>query len=153
MPSLENRLPPPVLLAGLAVAMWFAAGLAPPWTTGGAAGPWLAAACTAAGAFVNASGFTALRRAGTTIDPTRPQRASALVTGGVFARTRNPMYLGFALLLLGWALWLRSPWALLGPVVFVAFVDRFQIRPEERALAARFGEAWSGYARTVRRWV
>ena len=76
-----------------------------------------------------------------------------MVTNGIYGFTRNPMYLGLALILLGLAVFLASPWALLGPVGFVAFITRFQIRPEERALQARFGAAYTAYCARVRRWV
>jgi protein-S-isoprenylcysteine O-methyltransferase Ste14 len=153
MRELENRIPPPLLLLGLGAAMAFASGRGTGWPVDDAVRVPLAVLCALAGAAVNVAGFRALREAGTTFDPTRPESARVLVTHGAFARTRNPMYLGFALLLVGWAAWQPSPWALLGPAAFVAFVDRFQIRPEERALQARFGDAWARYRGSVRRWV
>ena len=65
----------------------------------------------------------------------------------------NPMYLGLALILLGLAVYLASPWALLGPLVFAAYITRFQIVPEERALQTRFGAAYTAYRARVRRWL
>lgn len=153
MRLLERRLPPPLLLAALAGAMW-AARASPPTTElddGARAG--LAAGMAALGALINALGFIALRRAGTTFDPTRPEAACALVTSGIFRRSRNPMYLGFTLLLSGWALYLPSAWTSLGPLLFVLWVDRLQIAPEERALRAKFGADFEAYRRRVRRWV
>ena len=63
------------------------------------------------------------------------------------------MYLGLVLILLGLAVFLASPWALMGPVAFGAFITRFQIRPEERVLAERFGAAYTEYCARVRRWL
>ena len=63
------------------------------------------------------------------------------------------MYLGLTLLLTGWAIYLGAWLALVGPVVFVAYMTRFQIVPEERAMSAKFGEAYEAYRRGVRRWV
>jgi protein-S-isoprenylcysteine O-methyltransferase Ste14 len=63
------------------------------------------------------------------------------------------MYLGFLLLLAAWAVWLTHPLALLTVPVFVGYMNRFQIRPEEAALTARFGEEFIAYTRRVRRWV
>ncbi|MCE3289332.1 MAG: hypothetical protein K0R83_1344, partial [Caulobacter sp.] len=76
-----------------------------------------------------------------------------LVTGGPFRFTRNPMYLGFLLLLAGVALGLgaASPWIV--PVVFWLLADRWYIPFEERAMRRTFGEAYEAYARRVRRWV
>jgi len=92
-------------------------------------------------------------RQGTTLNPVRIDEASALVTSGVFARTRNPMYLSLALALLAWAAWLGQWPLLLGPIAFVLFITRFQILPEERVLSARFGAEYDRYRARVRRWL
>ena len=63
------------------------------------------------------------------------------------------MYVGLTLLVLGWAAFLCSAWALLGPVIFVLYISRFQITPEERVLSAKFGTAYTEYASRVRRWL
>ena len=63
------------------------------------------------------------------------------------------MYLGLAIALLGWAAFLSAAWPLLGPVLFVLYVNRFQIRPEERVLAELFGAEYANYTGRVRRWL
>ncbi|MFM9500577.1 methyltransferase family protein, partial [Streptomyces galilaeus] len=75
------------------------------------------------------------------------------VTSGIFAYTRNPMYLGWTVVLLGWAVFLGGVWTVLGPIAFVAFVSRFQILPEEKALAGKFGSSYDSYKKKVRRWI
>lgn len=97
--------------------------------------------------------FRAFARAGTTIDPVHIQNASALVTGGIYGITRNPMYVALTGLLLAWAAFLAAPWTLLGPVAFAAFIDRFQIQPEERAMQLKFGAQYDAYKGKVRRWL
>lgn len=72
---------------------------------------------------------------------------------GPYRFTRNPMYLGMVLILLAWCLWLGNAAALLALAAFVGYITRFQIVPEERALAGRFGAAYEDYRRRVRRWV
>jgi len=89
----------------------------------------------------------------TTINPMRPDQASALVTGGIYRLTRNPMYVGMTCLLSAWAVQLAALPAWLGPLAFVLYITRFQILPEERALAARFGAEFTDYASRVRRWL
>jgi protein-S-isoprenylcysteine O-methyltransferase Ste14 len=93
------------------------------------------------------------RQARTTFDPFEPGEASYLVTGGVFRLSRNPMYLGLVLLLIGWAIWLgtASPW--LVPPLFAIFLSVAHIVPEEQALEKRFGETYLAYRRRVRRWI
>ncbi len=82
-----------------------------------------------------------------------PGKASHLVTGGIFRFSRNPMYLGLSLLLIGWALWLGTAGPWLVPPVFVLFIYLAQILPEERALESRFGVGYLEYRRTVARWL
>ena len=61
--------------------------------------------------------------------------------------------LGLALLLSAWAVHLQAAWPWVGPLVFVVYITRFQILPEERALRARFGSAYQAYCTRVRRWL
>ena len=92
------------------------------------------------------------RRIKTTINPMTPEKSSALATRGVYAWSRNPIYVADAILLLAWAIWLANPIALLGIPLFVLYINRFQIRPEEEALEKRFPE-YEAYCRRVRRWL
>lgn len=93
------------------------------------------------------------QRAETTVHPQEPWRASTLVTTGVYRRTRNPMYLGLSILLISVAAAFGSVLGLAPVAVFVGFITRFQIRPEERFLTATFGDAYADYRRRVRRWI
>jgi protein-S-isoprenylcysteine O-methyltransferase Ste14 len=112
-----------------------------------------AVAAGSAGVAIALAGVLQFRRARTTVNPLQPSAASALVIGGVYRRTRNPMYLGMALVLVGWAIYLSSLAALAVLPVFVAYLNRFQIGPEERALQARFGDDFARYREAVRRWL
>lgn len=88
------------------------------------------------------------------MNPTKPDHASVLITAGIYGISRNPMYLGFLALLIGWSMYLANAVALiLVPIGFVAYMDHFQIAPEERALQSLFGDAYTSYARRVRRWL
>ena len=107
----------------------------------------------ALGALLVVQGARTFWRHETTIDPVDLERASTLVTGGIFRLSRNPMYVGFAAVLVGWAVCLAAPWSLAGPVAFVLFTTRFQIVPEERVMRAKFGRAYDDYRAQVRRWV
>jgi len=91
------------------------------------------------------------RRAGTDLIPFR--NVSALVTGGVYRYTRNPMYLGMALVLLGCAVTLGSSAALGVPLVFAAIIELRYIRPEEALLRERFPVEYPDYCNRVRRWI
>lgn len=107
-----------------------------------------------AGVALSLRAFGAFSRAETTFDPHDPTSATTLITDGVYRFSRNPMYLGMMLLLLGWGLWRGSIIAgLLGSATFVALVTRFQIVPEERALAENFGDEYTAFTASTRRWI
>lgn len=104
-------------------------------------------------ALVAIAAFAGFIHARTTINPLRPERASVLVTHGIYRYTRNPMYLSLLLLLVAYASYLGTWAALAGPVLYVAYITRFQILPEERVLLSKFGAEYEAYRRRVRRWI
>jgi protein-S-isoprenylcysteine O-methyltransferase Ste14 len=153
MKSLEATIPPPALAAAIAVAMWVTSRLAPLLQIPGAVRLGTAAAVLVVGVGFSVGGVLAFRRARTTLNPTKPEQASSLVRSGVYRVTRNPMYVGLLCVLVAWAVFLSSAWALLGPLIFVLYIGRFQIAPEERALAKLFGSEFAEYQVKVRRWL
>ncbi len=88
----------------------------------------------------------------TTIDPTQPDKTKNLVANGIYAYTRNPMYLALLLLLLAWGVWLGNAFNTLLAAGFVAYMNRFQIEPEEHALRQIFEKDYKQYCLLVRRW-
>ena len=153
MKSLEATIPPPALAAAIAGAMWATSRLAPLIQIPGALRLGTAAAVLLVGIGFSVGGVLAFRRARTTLNPTKPEQASSLVRSGVYRVTRNPMYVGLLCVLVAWAVFLSSAWALLGPLIFVLYIGRFQIAPEERALAKLFGSEFAEYQVKVRRWL
>ena len=153
--NLEHKIPPPVVGLACAGLAWLLAGAAPALALPWPARPALAVALllALAGLALELWGLWVFRRHRTTPNPLSPERARAVVQSGPYRFTRNPMYVGVALQLLGWCAYLRNPLALLALVVFVAYITRFQILPEERALAQNFGEPYRQYLRLVRRWL
>ncbi len=153
MRALELKIPPVALALITGAAMWGLAKAAPSLVSAVPFRQGIAAFLAVAGVSVAVLGVLSFRRSRTTVNPTTPQRTSALVTTGIYRVSRNPMYLGFLLLLVAWAAFLANVLALLPVVAFIAFVNRFQIAPEEQALAAMFGDDYFNYKRRVRRWV
>jgi protein-S-isoprenylcysteine O-methyltransferase Ste14 len=153
MRFLENRIPPPVVLGILGALMWAVApmgprlGLPDGWRDG------LAVALVLLGLGIDLYCAIAFWRAKTTVNPLSPQNSSALVISGAYRFSRNPMYVGQALVLAGWMVFLDSAWGLAGPVLFVLYLNRFQIEPEERVLAQKFGAQFHAYKARVRRWL
>jgi protein-S-isoprenylcysteine O-methyltransferase Ste14 len=133
--------------------MWAASVLAPSPFAGSLFSIGLAMGSAGLGIAIALAGVAEFRRAQTTVDPTDPAKSTTVVTGGVYRHTRNPMYLGFLLVLAGWALYLSNLVASVGPILFVLYMNRFQISPEERILEARFGASFQSYLRSVRRWI
>jgi protein-S-isoprenylcysteine O-methyltransferase Ste14 len=146
-------IPPPIVAAIVGVLMW-------------AVNRWLelgrvestfqtpvAIVLLVAGLLLMLAAVASFIAARTTVNPLRPSRASSLVTTGIFRLSRNPIYLGDLLLLAALAVWLGNIVNLLLLVPFVWYINRFQIIPEERALADRFGASYVAYCARVRRWL
>lgn len=146
---LQNRVPPPLVAIAFGLLMWGLSGVSPRYELT----PLLAIAIALVGLTVCLAGVWSFHRARTTVNPLHPERASALVDTGIYRCTRNPMYLGFAVILLAWASLLGSPAALLGVAGFVVFMNRFQIAPEEQALTQLFAADFARYCGRVRRWL
>lgn len=151
--NVELRIPPVIVVAISAITMW----LITRWIAFARLGfPGRLAfsgIVLVAGLLAVTSGVFGFRRARTTVDPTHPEAASSLVTSGFYKRSRNPMYLGFALILIAWGLYLANAASLVVVVAFVAYITRFQIVPEERILEAKFGSAFLNYRARTRRWL
>jgi len=151
--ALELKVPPAALVLIFAVAMWLVSVYEPslaftlPWRAA------VAVAFVGVGIIISLVGVVAFRNAKTTVNPTKPGTTSTMVTSSVYRFSRNPMYAGFLLALIGWAAYLSHALALALLPAYVAYMNRFQIAPEERALSAKFGPAFAAYKQSVRRWL
>jgi protein-S-isoprenylcysteine O-methyltransferase Ste14 len=152
MNALELKIPPPLVLLIFAIAMWFAAPLTQSLPIALNVRIAMAVLLVVVGESISIAGIIRFRRAKTTINPMKAGNASSLVTGGVYQFTRNPMYVGMVLSLVGWAVYLASPITLLFVPLFVLYINRFQIAPEERVLTSIFGGDYVDYINRVRRW-
>lgn len=153
MSRLELLVPPPVVVLVTGLAMWAAARAFPMQLLPEAHRLVIGIILCLLGVMAGVAGILAFRRARTTTDPREPARATALVTSGIYRYSRNPMYLGLLLVLLGWAVVLGNLVSVLGVVVFVLYITRYQIYPEERQLLKTFDAEFLNYKATVRRWV
>jgi protein-S-isoprenylcysteine O-methyltransferase Ste14 len=109
------------------------------------------AAVAALGIALTLSGARLFSRVGTNIRTFN--EPGVLVTDGLFRWSRNPMYLGFVLLLLGTAMLLGTATPFLAVALFAVVADRWYIAFEERAMKAKFGADYAAYMRRTRRWV
>ena len=153
MHTLELKIPPPVVALCIGTLMWLAARTLPVCGFALPGREFLAIALAAAGLLADVVAIVSFLRAKTTVNPMKPANASALVASGIYKFTRNPMYLGSLLFLLAWAIFLANTLAFAIVPAFVLYMNRFQIAPEERALAALFGEEFAAYKSRVRKWL
>jgi protein-S-isoprenylcysteine O-methyltransferase Ste14 len=153
MRALETRIPPPIVALLTAAAMCAVARWLPLVSFHLPRATLLGIFVAAVGGIVSTAGTWSFRRAKTTVNPLHPERASSIVTTGIYRYTRNPMYLGLLLVLAGLFLALGDLSAALGPAAFVWYISRFQVAPEERALQAKFGAEYVAYQARVRRWL
>ena len=152
MPSLDSKIPPPVVVLIMGVFMWLTSRAVPALHFDLPGHNWLAVIVVLAGFVTGMSGVLSFRKAKTTTNPMKPH-ASMLVTRGVYGVSRNPMYLGGLVMLLGWSFFLLNALAFLFLPVYVLYLNRFQIEPEERVLTSLFGETYVAYQARARRWL
>lgn len=115
--------------------------------------PWLGLVVATIGAVVAGLGVYEFRKACTTVDPRTPEKSAALVVTGVYRLSRNPMYAGFLLVLIAWAVHLANLAACIFPVLFMTYMNHYQIGPEEKYMRKKFGDDFDRYAKRVRRWI
>jgi protein-S-isoprenylcysteine O-methyltransferase Ste14 len=145
--------PPPLIYLGFLLAGWaverfgveFTLGLPTDWRRG------LALALVVGGLLIEGVATVQFWRLGTPPQPWKP--TTALATGGLYRFSRNPIYVGFALIYLGFAVAMDSPAALALLIPCLIVVDRLVIAREERYLEGRFGDAYRAYRNEVRRWL
>lgn len=147
-------IPPPVQMVVTLLAMWGVDYLLAdlritfPWQMG------ISGAIIAAGLLIDVIALIAFARAKTSVNPVDPGKASKLVVkDGLYRFSRNPMYLGMAVLLAGWALWLGNPVNVLLWLGFIYAITVLQIKPEEEILTEKFGTQYADYCARVRRWI
>ncbi len=151
MKSLENKIPPAVVWLVCALIMKSIAYVLPfvalPHL------PVVAIVMTLIGIGAGIAGIWNFYKARTTINPLEPSETTHFVSEGIYKLSRNPMYVGLACCLVSWAIWLSYllPW--LGVLLFIAYMTRFQIIPEERVLRQKFGDEYQNYCLKVRRWL
>ncbi|TDF39746.1 isoprenylcysteine carboxylmethyltransferase family protein [Alteromonadaceae bacterium M269] len=153
MTALENKVPPPLICIFSALLMWWLSSLSAPFALDEAIRRALIFLFLGLGVIVCVAGIIEFKRVKTTVNPLKPETASSLVNSGVYRISRNPMYLGMALILLAFAVYLSSVISLLGIIVFVFYMNKFQIVPEEKAIEGLFGDDYILYKSKVRRWI
>lgn len=147
------RFPPPLIYVGFLLVGW---GLSRVIADPGIGAGWdvrryIAFALIIGGLLLDGAAMESFRRKGTPAEPWK--ESVALETAGVFRFSRNPIYVGFALIYAGSAVWMDSLIALALLIPCMVVIDRFVVLREEAYLSAKFGAAWDAYRTKVRRWL
>lgn len=153
MNYLENRIPPPLVAVITAAGMWWLSTFTNTLALVATVKYSLVLGFSLAGIFFSLSGAISFRLAKTTVNPLKPEKASALVTSGIYQFTRNPMYVGFVAFLFALASFLGTVWGVGLIAVYIAYIQRFQILPEEKALTQLFQDEFESYKTQVRPWL
>ena len=152
MNALELKIPPAAQFLAVAAGMWLITKYVPSLDFALPARRLLVAAFFCLGGIVAVPAIAAFRTSGTTVDPRYPEKSSRLVVSGIYRFSRNPMYLGLLCLLIAWAFYLSNLVAFAGVPLFVLAMNRLQIQPEEAAMEAKFGDEYTSFQASVRRW-
>lgn len=153
MKLLELKVVPLGVVAIIALLMWLTSMVVPSLAIDIPVNTIIATVILFFGVLIVVQAIFAVKLASTTMNPLEPQKTSFLVTSGIYRFSRNPMYLGFLVSLLAWAVWLSNIVAFLLLPAFVLFMNRFQIVPEERILLQKFGGEFEQYMKSARRWI
>ena len=153
MPDLTLKIPPVIVVFIFACVMWMMA-LFNVWASISIpAEEVVALVIGLIGSSLVVAGAVEFRAAKTTVNPLTPELATSIVTKGIYRFSRNPMYLGFLIMLGAWGLLLENGVAIACVPVFVGYMNRFQIIPEEKALLAQFGDDYAHYLASTPRWL
>lgn len=151
--ALELKLPPAFLVLIFMLAMWGLDHLLPQLKLSWELHEWVSRLIFLVAITCIVSGVVSFKRARTTVNPTQPEKATSVVTTGIYRLTRNPMYLGFLIMILAMAVKLANPITWVMMPLFIIYMNQFQIKPEERALSELFGDEYIQYRKKVRRWI
>ena len=148
---LKNKIPPPIVTLVFAALIYFSSEWSPSIVFLGQ--NLISLFLMMLGFLVLLIAISAFIKLKTTINPLKPEAATSLITTGIFKLSRNPMYLGMLLLII--SLWIKTG-AVLGFILvagFIAYLNYFQIFPEEQAMKGLFSDKYKTYCQQVRRWL
>ena len=148
---LKNKIPPPIFTLIFAALIYFSSEWSPSIVFRGQ--NLISLFLMMLGFLVLLIAISAFIKLKTTINPLKPEAATSLITTGIFKLSRNPMYLGMLLLII--SLWIKTG-AVLGFILvagFIAYLNYFQIFPEEQAMKGLFSDKYKTYCQQVRRWL
>lgn len=150
-PNISPMVHPPVVALMFIVIAYFLGRFVPLPFSAPAILRYVGLALTFVGFLLGVGAFLEFRKANTTLDP--HSSAKQLVTSGIYRFTRNPIYLGFLLMVIGLPLNSGLYWGIVLAPFYVFMMNRLIIQHEEAYLGRKFGKSYSSYTSRVRRWL
>ena len=149
--NLENKIPPPIIALITGIVISASSAIIKPFNIYGIE---FVAIMIIAGSFlIIILSMKKFKKENTTINPLDPTKTIKLVATGIFALSRNPMYLGLAGILTGVTLFLQAWLGFIAIPIFILYINKYQIAPEEKILAEKFKDDYISYCSTVKRWI
>ena len=148
---METKIPPPLVTLTFGMSIYFSRGMFP--VIENQYSFYLGIFLFLSGFFILVSAVRLFRKDKTTVNPLSPEQATKLVTDGIFKYSRNPMYLGMAFILASIAVFFNLLGGIILIALFCAYITKFQIIPEERAMSDLFSDDFDKYIKETRRWV
>lgn len=151
--NLELKVPPVVIMFFSIILMYLVSKVFSSFNTDFLFQTFLSIETLISGIVVSIAGVYVFKEEKTTVNPMKPESSSKLVTNGIYKFTRNPMYLGMAIVLFSYLIFLGNILNIVNIVLFVIYMNKYQISPEERYLEKLFGDEFSSYKSKVRPWI
>jgi len=151
--KLETKIPPPVYGLLTAISIWGLDTLLPSLALIPSGHKPIGIVIILAGFSLDLMALMQFTRQHTSVNPLHPDKADHIVINGLYHYTRNPMYLGLLVALIGWCVYLGNIASFVCLPIFVWLLTRMQILAEERILAEKFGQSYTDYLKQVRRWI
>ena len=148
---METKIPPPLVTLVFGMSIYFSREMFPAIEIQYSL--YLGIFLLLSGFFILVSAVRLFRKDETTVNPLSPEQATKLVTDGIFKYSRNPMYLGMAIVLSSIAVFFNLLGGIILIALFCAYITKFQIIPEERAMRDLFSDDFDKYIKETRRWV
>ena len=148
---MNNKIPPPIVTLAFGLMIYFSRNIFP--DINNIIFYILSLFFIILGPFILISAVRSFKAEQTTINPININNASSLVISGVFKYSRNPMYLGMVFILLALSFRFNFVGGILFTSIFIMYITKFQIIPEEAAMKSIFGEDFNKYKNKTRRWI
>ena len=149
--NLENKIPPPIIALVVGIIISASSAIIKPFNIYGI--EFVAIVIMAGSFLIIILSINKFKKENTTINPMDLTQTIKLVVTGTFALSRNPMYLGLAGILIGVTLFLKAWLGFIAIPIFIMYINKYQIAPEEKILTEKFKDDYISYCSTVKRWI